>query len=253
MMVFHLMDMLIELVLLLIISLLYLSNRKQTVKDVKDILVRDWKIFPIFAAAIAFSYPLTFLFTNLDLTSILGYNRALNVMLGTVSGIVFPGPRYIIYPFINQIINLGFGSGFIIALLYSQQLLSEPEGFVLEVKYFGKRYALFWALMIIGIVFSTVFIFEGFFHLTPIESFEVEGADFVNYMVGNMMEYLPILVLAVVLSGAISHKISGNIIGALGKGSKSKAILLVSIAGMLVPGPVYLLGRTKENICMERS
>jgi uncharacterized membrane protein YraQ (UPF0718 family) len=231
--------MLIELSLLVIILLIYFSNKEKSIGGIKETLKRDWKIIPIFMVAIALSYPLTWIFTGIDLANILGSNRALNVMLGTLAGLIFPGPRYIIYPFVNQILAMGIGSGFLISLLYSQQLLSEPEGLILELKYFGKRYAVFWMLMIITIIFSTIFIFGNLFPLSPVTNFQTAGKSFMDYFSENVIAYLPIIFLAIVLSGELSHRISDNIIKRVEDSNKAKTVVLMALVGMATPGPVY--------------
>jgi uncharacterized membrane protein YraQ (UPF0718 family) len=64
------------------------------------------------------------------------------ILWGTFYGFLLPGPRYAIYPLAEIILVAGGNIGAVMALIASQQLISMPDGAIVEVKYFGWRYFL---------------------------------------------------------------------------------------------------------------
>ena len=61
------------------------------------------------------------------------------ILYAEVIGFISPGPRYIIYPFLVKLKDLGVGAGIIVALI-SGHVLIEPSTALMEAAFFGYRF-----------------------------------------------------------------------------------------------------------------
>ncbi len=65
----------------------------------------------------------------------------LQIFYAEVAGFLSPGPRYILYPILATLKELGVSTGVIIALI-SGHVLIEPSTFFVESGFFGFRFPL---------------------------------------------------------------------------------------------------------------
>lgn len=72
------------------------------------------------------------------------------IILATILGYLFPGPRYIIYPIAQFLLEKGAAVSVVLVLIFSQQLIDVPDGMFIEIKMFG------WRFFIIRLIVSTV-------------------------------------------------------------------------------------------------
>jgi len=63
----------------------------------------------------------------------------LQIFYAELIGFISPGPRYILYPILATLQELGVGTGIIIALI-SGHVLIEPSTFFIEIGFFGYRF-----------------------------------------------------------------------------------------------------------------
>jgi len=61
------------------------------------------------------------------------------ILYAETIGFISPGPRYIIYPLLVKLKDLGIGAGIIVAFI-SGHVLIEPSTALLEVAFFGYRF-----------------------------------------------------------------------------------------------------------------
>ncbi len=65
----------------------------------------------------------------------------LQIVYAEIIGFISPGPRYILYPILATLKELGISTGVIIALI-SGHVLIEPSTFFVESGFFGFRFPL---------------------------------------------------------------------------------------------------------------
>ncbi len=217
--------------LLIILALFYAADRRRFVTGVKKALKRDWKVILIFLAAVAGAFYLRVLFNMIDLKA--SGSSLLDILWGTLLGFIFPGPRYIIYAFIPEFVSAGFGTGFVVALLFSQQLLVQPEGTAFQVRYFGTKYSVYFSLLVIGAIFLFVALFKWLFVLNVAPYSFSQDAGFLPYMLDNIVNLLPVVVLAICLSGVLNEWVDPKFV------RKFKSVALISFFGLVTPGPIY--------------
>lgn len=65
----------------------------------------------------------------------------LQILYAELVGFISPGPRYILYPILATLKDLGVSTGVIVALI-SGHVLIEPSTFFVESGFFGFRFPL---------------------------------------------------------------------------------------------------------------
>ena len=68
-------------------------------------------------------------------------NIAFQIFYAEMIGFIAPGPRYIIYPILVKLVEMGVGSGVIITLIGGHVLI-EPSTSLVESGFFGWRFPL---------------------------------------------------------------------------------------------------------------
>ena len=68
-------------------------------------------------------------------------NTPLLIVWAELIGFIAPGPRYIIYPILVKLVEMGIGTGVIIALIGGHVLI-EPSTCLVETGFFGWRFPL---------------------------------------------------------------------------------------------------------------
>lgn len=61
------------------------------------------------------------------------------IIIAELVGFISPGPRYIIYPIIVKLVEMGVSTGVIIALIGGHVLI-EPSTYLVETGFFGWRF-----------------------------------------------------------------------------------------------------------------
>jgi uncharacterized membrane protein YraQ (UPF0718 family) len=80
----------------------------------------------------------------------------LQIIYAELIGFISPGPRYILYPILATLKDLGISTGVIIALI-SGHVLIEPSTFFVESGFFGYRFPLKRLIVAFIITFLTGF------------------------------------------------------------------------------------------------
>lgn len=105
-------------------------------------LNRLWKTLFLVSAGLFFALTLGS-FLSVDFVAKLQDNVSmpLQIFYAEIVGFVSPGPRYILYPILATLKELGISTGVIIALI-SGHVLIEPSTFFVESGFFGFRFPL---------------------------------------------------------------------------------------------------------------
>ncbi len=103
---------------------------------------RLWRTLILVGAGLFFALTLGS-FLDVDIVSSLQNSiyLPLQIFYAEVTGFLSPGPRYILYPILAKLQELGVSTGVIIALI-SGHVLIEPSTFFVESGFFGFRFPL---------------------------------------------------------------------------------------------------------------
>ncbi|MCD6490843.1 MAG: permease [Candidatus Njordarchaeia archaeon] len=88
----------------------------------------------------------------------------IGILIATILGFLFPGPRYIIYPIAKFLLDNGASISVALVLIFSQQLIDVPEGMFVEINILGWRF--FISRLIISILLCIIAGVLGEFTLT---------------------------------------------------------------------------------------
>jgi uncharacterized membrane protein YraQ (UPF0718 family) len=99
-----------------------------------------WKTLFLVGAGLLFAFALS-AFVTPEIIDKLKYqiNSPLLIIYAELIGFISPGPRYISYPILVKLKELGVSMGIIITLI-SAHVLIEPSTFAIEVGLFGYRF-----------------------------------------------------------------------------------------------------------------
>ncbi len=115
-------------------------------KKIKEVSIyffsRLWRTIILVGAGLFFALTLGS-FLDVDIVSSLQNSiyLPLQILYAELVGFVSPGPRYILYPILATLKDLGVSTGVIIALI-SGHVLIEPSTFFVESGFFGFRFPL---------------------------------------------------------------------------------------------------------------
>ena len=119
-----------------------MQNKLNTKEVSKYFISRLWRTLVLVGAGLFFALTLGS-FLNVDIISNLQNNIStpMQIIYAELMGFISPGPRYILYPILAKLVELGIGTGIIIALI-SGHVLIEPSTFFVESGFFGWRFPL---------------------------------------------------------------------------------------------------------------
>lgn len=118
-------------------------GNKQKIKEVSDYFFSHlWGTLFLVGSGLFFALTLGSLL-NADIISSFqnSISLPLQIIYAQLIGFISPGPRYIIYPILATLKDLGISTGVIIALI-SGHVLIEPSTFFVESGFFGYRFPL---------------------------------------------------------------------------------------------------------------
>jgi uncharacterized membrane protein YraQ (UPF0718 family) len=69
------------------------------------------------------------------------------IAAGVLLGLILPGPRYAIYPIALVLMQNGAAIAPIVSLFFAQQMLTFPDGTLLEIKFMGVRFTI-WRFLV---------------------------------------------------------------------------------------------------------
>ncbi len=118
------------------------GNKKQLKNVSNYFFSRLWRTLILVSAGLFFALTLGS-FLDVDIVSSLQNSvyLPLQILYAELVGFVSPGPRYILYPILATLKDLGVSTGVIIALI-SGHVLIEPSTFFVESGFFGFRFPL---------------------------------------------------------------------------------------------------------------
>ena len=119
-----------------------IQRKPKSIEVVIYFLSRLWKTLFLVSAGLFFALTLSS-FISVDFISNIQKNIAipLQIIYAEIVGFISPGPRYILYPVLATLKELGISTGVIIALI-SGHVLIEPSTFFVESGFFGFRFPL---------------------------------------------------------------------------------------------------------------
>lgn len=118
-------------------------KNKKAIREVSNYFFsRLWRTLILVSSGLFFALTLGS-FLDVDIVSSLQNNISipLQIVYAELVGFVSPGPRYILYPILATLKDLGVSTGVIIALI-SGHVLIEPSTFFVESGFFGFRFPL---------------------------------------------------------------------------------------------------------------
>lgn len=118
-------------------------KNKKVVREVSNYFFsRLWRTLILVSSGLFFALTLGS-FLDVDIVSSLQNNISipLQIVYAELVGFISPGPRYILYPILATLKDLGVSTGVIIALI-SGHVLIEPSTFFVESGFFGFRFPL---------------------------------------------------------------------------------------------------------------
>lgn len=118
-------------------------KNKLVIREVSNYFFsRLWRTLILVSSGLFFALTLGS-FLDVDIVSSLQNNISisLQIVYAELVGFVSPGPRYILYPILATLKDLGVSTGVIIALI-SGHVLIEPSTFFVESGFFGFRFPL---------------------------------------------------------------------------------------------------------------
>lgn len=118
-------------------------KNKLAIREVSNYFFsRLWRTLILVSSGLFFALTLGS-FLDVDIVSSLQNNISisLQIVYAELVGFVSPGPRYILYPILATLKDLGVSTGVIIALI-SGHVLIEPSTFFVESGFFGFRFPL---------------------------------------------------------------------------------------------------------------
>jgi len=118
------------------------GNKKQLKNVSNYFFSRLWRTLILVGAGLFFALTLGS-FLDVDIVSSLQNSiyLPLQILYAELVGFISPGPRYILYPILATLKDLGVSTGVIIALI-SGHVLIEPSTFFVESGFFGFRFPL---------------------------------------------------------------------------------------------------------------
>lgn len=119
------------------------QKNKKSIKEISNYFFnRLWRTLILVSAGLFFALTLGS-FLDVDIVSSLQNNISisLQIIYAELVGFLSPGPRYILYPILATLKDLGVSTGVIIALI-SGHVLIEPSTFFVESGFFGFRFPL---------------------------------------------------------------------------------------------------------------
>jgi len=118
------------------------GNKKKLREVSNYFFSRLWRTLILVSAGLFFALTLGS-FLDVDIVSSLQNSiyLPLQILYAELVGFVSPGPRYILYPILATLKDLGVSTGVIIALI-SGHVLIEPSTFFVESGFFGFRFPL---------------------------------------------------------------------------------------------------------------
>jgi len=121
---------------------LEIQSKNKSIEVLRYFASRLWKTLFLVSAGLFFALTLGS-FLSVDFISNLQNNVAmpLQIFYAEIIGFISPGPRYILYPILATLKELGISTGVIIALI-SGHVLIEPSTFFVESGFFGFRFPL---------------------------------------------------------------------------------------------------------------
>ena len=119
------------------------DKKRKIVKEVSGYFFsRLWRTLVLVGAGLFFALTLgSFLDANIVSSLQESIYLPLQILYAEIAGFVSPGPRYILYPILATLKDLGVSTGVIIALI-SGHVLIEPSTFFVESGFFGYRFPL---------------------------------------------------------------------------------------------------------------
>ena len=119
-----------------------IQSKNKSIEVLRYFGSRLWKTLFLVSAGLFFALTLGS-FLSVDFISNLQNNVAmpLQIFYAEIIGFISPGPRYILYPILATLKELGISTGVIIALI-SGHVLIEPSTFFVESGFFGFRFPL---------------------------------------------------------------------------------------------------------------
>ena len=119
-----------------------IQSKNKSIEVLRYFASRLWKTLFLVSAGLFFALTLGS-FLSVDFISNLQNNVAmpLQIFYAEIIGFISPGPRYILYPILATLKELGISTGVIIALI-SGHVLIEPSTFFVESGFFGFRFPL---------------------------------------------------------------------------------------------------------------
>ena len=132
----------IFLVSILIIYLIsFLKNIEKTLSALKIAIDHLKKGLPIIFAAMLITGVLYVLIKPDFIKLYLSESSLITgILIATLLGYLFPGPRYIIYPVAKFLLLKGAAISVVLVLIFSQQLIDVPDGMFIEIKMLGWRF-----------------------------------------------------------------------------------------------------------------
>lgn len=119
-----------------------INKRRITGDKVSFFLKSLCKSLFLVGSGIVFAISLSALITPELINGLTGdINDPLLIIYAETIGFISPGPRYIIYPILVELKDLGIGAAIIIALI-SGHVLIEPSTAFIEAGFFGYRFAI---------------------------------------------------------------------------------------------------------------
>lgn len=144
----------------------FLSHEKRK-EIVSYFFEKLWRTLFLIGAGLLFALTLSS-FINSSLIEGLKerINIPLQILYAELIGFISPGPRYIIYPLLLKLLDMGVGMGVIIALI-SGHVLIEPSTFLIETGFFGYKFPLkrFFAALIVTYLAGIITVLIGDYFL----------------------------------------------------------------------------------------
>ncbi|MHA1945507.1 MAG: permease [Candidatus Hodarchaeales archaeon] len=165
------MELKLELLLIIFVIVgLYLLSLKKDLGKTKIAIRKSLNIMlmttPFLIAALVLMGLFSVLIEPQMVKDLLGEEQGLSAyVIATLIGFPLPGPRYAIYPLIQELINDGASIGVAATIISGQQIIDVPEGFLLEIKLLGWRFFIIRTIsaviivFLLGLIIGTIFLY----------------------------------------------------------------------------------------------
>jgi uncharacterized membrane protein YraQ (UPF0718 family) len=116
--------------------------------DYKKVALGTIEVIIIYLFSILISIHLESFVSSDLIYSLMGEASGLfGIATGVFLGFILPGPRYAIYPIALVLLQNGAGIAPIASLFFAQQMLTFPDGTLLELKFMGTKFTV-WRFLV---------------------------------------------------------------------------------------------------------